>query len=90
MLARLNRISTENARFLLPLDPSLRAAEAGDCPPWWAARCAVLMLNHYIQAEPTEMGFERFGWLGCDQKNLAGEVIKQQVNAGMSMPEKDY
>ncbi|CAJ1367795.1 unnamed protein product, partial [Effrenium voratum] len=45
----LNRISTENARFLLPLDPSLRAAEAGDCPPWWAARCAVLMLNHYIQ-----------------------------------------
>ncbi|CAE8677705.1 unnamed protein product, partial [Polarella glacialis] len=20
-----------------------------DCPPWWAARCAALMLNHYLQ-----------------------------------------
>eukprot|EP00439_Symbiodinium_sp_Y106_P010410 s452_g1.t1 len=45
----LNRISTENARFLLPLEPALRGAEAGDCAPWWSARCAALMLNHYIQ-----------------------------------------
>eukprot|EP00930_Biecheleria_cincta_P071281 TRINITY_DN58797_c0_g1_i1.p1 TRINITY_DN58797_c0_g1~~TRINITY_DN58797_c0_g1_i1.p1 ORF type:complete len:405 (+),score=61.51 TRINITY_DN58797_c0_g1_i1:50-1216(+) len=45
----LNRISTENARFLLPLDPGLRGADAGDCAPWWAARCAALMLNHYLQ-----------------------------------------
>eukprot|EP00440_Ansanella_granifera_P053803 gb/GFBE01058325.1/.p1 GENE.gb/GFBE01058325.1/~~gb/GFBE01058325.1/.p1 ORF type:complete len:394 (+),score=50.96 gb/GFBE01058325.1/:1-1182(+) len=45
----LNRISTENARFLLPLDPDLRGADAGDCAPWWATRCAALMLNHYIQ-----------------------------------------
>eukprot|EP00913_Durusdinium_trenchii_P022868 g21471.t1 len=45
----LNRISTENARLILPLEPTLRGAEGGDCPPWWAARCAALMLNHYIQ-----------------------------------------
>ncbi|CAE8588998.1 unnamed protein product, partial [Polarella glacialis] len=50
----LNRISTENARWLLPLEPVLRGAGDGpladcDCPPWWAARCAALMLNHYLQ-----------------------------------------
>lgn len=45
----LNRISTENARLILPLEPQLRGAEAGDCPLWWAARCAALMLNHYIR-----------------------------------------
>ena len=38
----LNRISRENARLILPLEPTLRGAEAGDCPPWWAARCAEL------------------------------------------------
>jgi len=46
----LNRISTENARLILPLEPHLRGASAADdCPAWWAARCAALMLNHYIQ-----------------------------------------
>lgn len=48
----LNRISSENARWLLPLEPVLRGAgpaSASDCPAWWAARCAALMLNHYLQ-----------------------------------------
>jgi len=47
----LNRISTENACRLLPLDPCLRGAEmaAGDSPPWWAARFAALMLSSYLQ-----------------------------------------
>jgi hypothetical protein len=48
----LNRISTENARRLLPLEPSLRGGElegGGDCPHWWATRFAALMLNSYLQ-----------------------------------------
>lgn len=48
----LNRISTENASRLLPLEPSLRGGEleaSGDCPQWWAARFAALMLNSYLQ-----------------------------------------
>lgn len=48
----LNRISTENARRLLPLEPSLRGGElraGGDCPQWWATRFAALMLNSYLQ-----------------------------------------
>jgi len=48
----LNRISTENAGRLLPLEPSLRGAgqiEGGDCPAWWATRFAALMLNSYLR-----------------------------------------
>lgn len=47
----LNRLSVENASRLLPLAPSLRGADdpTGDCPPWWAARFAVLMLGLYLQ-----------------------------------------
>lgn len=48
----LNRISTENASRLLPLEPSLRGGElaaCGDCPQWWATRFATLMLNSYLQ-----------------------------------------
>jgi len=51
----LNRISTENAPRLLPLDPGLRGA-GGDCPPWWAARFAALMLNSYLQVIHTNRG----------------------------------
>lgn len=50
--AMLNRISTENARRLLPLDPSLWGSEksvGGDCPRWWATRFASLMLRSYLQ-----------------------------------------
>lgn len=49
----LNRVSRENASRILPLEPSLRGAEAaagGDCPAWWAARFAALMLGSYVQA----------------------------------------
>jgi len=50
----LNRISTENASRLLPLEPSLRGGElmpeaGGDCPQWWAARFAGLMLSSYLE-----------------------------------------
>lgn len=47
----LNRISMENACRILPLEPSLRGAElaSGDCPAWWAARFAALMLSSYLQ-----------------------------------------
>mmetsp|Transcript_16652 Transcript_16652/g.35242 ORF Transcript_16652/g.35242 Transcript_16652/m.35242 type:complete len:378 (+) Transcript_16652:127-1260(+) len=47
----LNRISVENACRILPLEPSLRGAElaSGDCPAWWAARFAALMLSSYLQ-----------------------------------------
>mmetsp|Transcript_20378 Transcript_20378/g.47678 ORF Transcript_20378/g.47678 Transcript_20378/m.47678 type:complete len:394 (-) Transcript_20378:137-1318(-) len=51
----LNRISTENARRLLPLEPGLRGA-GGDCPPWWAARFAALMLASYLQVIHTNRG----------------------------------
>mmetsp|Transcript_72318 Transcript_72318/g.215805 ORF Transcript_72318/g.215805 Transcript_72318/m.215805 type:complete len:354 (+) Transcript_72318:147-1208(+) len=49
----LNRVSRENASRILPLEPSLRGAEAaagGDCPAWWAVRFAALMLSSYVQA----------------------------------------
>lgn len=48
----LNRVSTENACRLLPLDPSLRSigsGTAGDSPPWWTARFAALMLTWLLQ-----------------------------------------
>lgn len=41
----LNRIGRENARRILPLEPSLLAT----APAWWADRFAVLMLNSYLQ-----------------------------------------
>lgn len=43
----LNRISTENARRLLPLELGLNGS-GDDCPPWWAARFAALMLSSYL------------------------------------------
>lgn len=43
----LNRISTENARRLLPLEPLGDAEE--DCAPWWSGRFAALMLSSYLQ-----------------------------------------
>lgn len=48
----LNRISSANASRILPLEPALRGAEfaTGDCPAWWAARFAALMLSSYVQA----------------------------------------
>lgn len=51
----LNRISTDNARYLLPLEPSLRGAASpcGDCPSWWAARFSALMLNSYLNVIQT-------------------------------------
>lgn len=51
----LNRISTENAPRLLPLEPALRGAgaDAGDCPPWWATRFAAHMLSSYLQVVHT-------------------------------------
>jgi len=49
----LNRISTENACRLLPLEPSMRGGSVltagGDCPRWWATRFAGLMLSSYLQ-----------------------------------------
>mmetsp|Transcript_30613 Transcript_30613/g.55923 ORF Transcript_30613/g.55923 Transcript_30613/m.55923 type:complete len:408 (+) Transcript_30613:47-1270(+) len=51
----LNRISTENACRLLPLDPGLRGVEpdTGDSPRWWAARFSALMLHSYLQVVHT-------------------------------------
>lgn len=48
----LNRISTENAVRLLPLDPTFRGAgpSISDCAPWWAARFAAHMISSYLQA----------------------------------------
>lgn len=53
----LNRVTTENASRLLPLEPSLRGAGAAaddcDSPPWWAARFAAHMLSSYIRVVHT-------------------------------------
>jgi len=51
----LNRISTENAPRLLPLDPGLRVT-GEDCPPWLASRFAELMLTSYLRVIHTSRG----------------------------------
>mmetsp|Transcript_8789 Transcript_8789/g.16742 ORF Transcript_8789/g.16742 Transcript_8789/m.16742 type:complete len:363 (-) Transcript_8789:53-1141(-) len=51
----LNRISTENAPRLLPLDPGLRVT-CEDCPPWLASRFAELMLTSYLRVIHTSRG----------------------------------
>jgi len=69
----LNRISRENACRILPLEPSLRGAElaAGDCPPWWAARFAALMLGSYLQVIHTNRHARGLSISGSDNV-LAG------------------
>lgn len=73
----LNRLSTENASWILPLEPSLRGAE------WWATRFAAMMLTNYLKVIHTNRGAR-----GLDMGS-ADNVLPEYMNAVGPLLEKE-